>query len=78
MIGLNDATNRQAVPAQSILNLCYSVVTNKPIVAAGLSTEINIRMLGTSLRRVFPLSHDHKFDDLIDALDHAWGQSARL
>jgi hypothetical protein len=28
-------------------------------------------MLGSSLRQVFPIPHDNKFDDLIKALDRA-------
>ena len=44
-----------------------------PFVAVGLLTETNIRMLGTSLRQVFPIPHDSKFDDLVRALDDACG-----
>jgi len=44
-------------------------VDNSPYVGIGLLTDTNIRMLGTSLRRVFPIPDDHKFDDLIRALD---------
>jgi len=40
-----------------------------PFVAVGLLTETNIRMLGTSLRQVFPIPEDRKFDDLLKALD---------
>jgi hypothetical protein len=32
-------------------------------------------MLGTSLRLVFPIQHDNKFDDLVQALDEACGQA---
>ena len=78
MIGRIGATNRGGGPEQSLANLCYSVVANDPIVAVGLLTETNIRMLGPSLRQVFPLPHDHKFDDLLRALDEACGQTQRL
>jgi hypothetical protein len=44
---------------------------DEPFVAVGLLTETNIRMLGTSLRQVFPIPRDDKFDDLIKALDDA-------
>ena len=40
-----------------------------PFVAVGLLTETNIRMLGSSLRQVFPIPDDDKFDDLVRALD---------
>jgi hypothetical protein len=44
-------------------------------VAVGLLTETNIRMLGPSLRQVFPIPRDDKFDDLLRALDEARGAS---
>ena len=46
-------------------------MTDDPFVAVGLLTETNMRMLVTSLRQVFPIPHDHKFDDLLRALDEA-------
>jgi hypothetical protein len=46
-----------------------------PFVAVGLLTETNIRMLGPSLRQVFPIPRDNKFDDLLRALDQARGAS---
>ena len=46
-------------------------MADDPVVAVGLLTETNIRMLGTSLRQVFPIPDDHKFDELIRALDEA-------
>ena len=46
-------------------------MADDPFVAVGLLTETNIRMLGTSLRQVFPIPKDNKFDDLIAALDNA-------
>ena len=46
-----------------------------PFVAVGLLTETNIRMLGPSLRQVFPIPQDNKFDDLLKALDDARGTS---
>ena len=42
---------------------------DEPFVGIGLLTETNIRMLGTSLRQVFPIPQDNRFDDLIRALD---------
>ena len=50
-------------------------MADDPFVAVGLLTETNIRMLGTSLRQVFPIPHDSKFDDLVKALDKACGDS---
>ena len=44
---------------------------NEPFIGVTLVTETNIRMLGPSLRQVFPIPNDHKFDDLIRALDEA-------
>ena len=44
---------------------------DEPFVGIGLLTETNIRMLGTSLRQVFPIPQDDRFDDLIRALDQA-------
>jgi len=44
-------------------------VADETFVAVGLLTESNIRMLGSSLRHVFPIQHDNKFDDLVKALD---------
>jgi len=46
-------------------------VDDEPFVGIGLLTETNIRMLGTSLRQVFPIPQDNRFDDLIRALDQA-------
>ena len=46
-------------------------MTDDPFVAVGLLTETNIRMLGPSLRQVFPIPRDDKFDDLLKALDRA-------
>ena len=46
-----------------------------PFVAVGLLTETNIRMLGTSLRQVFPIPQDNKFDELVRALDEACGET---
>jgi hypothetical protein len=52
-------------------------VADDPFVAIGLLTETNIRMLGTSLKHVFPLPDDQKFDDLLKALDEACGDTRR-
>lgn len=46
-------------------------MTEAPFVAVGLLTQTNIRMLGTSLRQVFPIPLDNTFDDLLRALDEA-------
>jgi hypothetical protein len=46
-------------------------VDDEPFVGVGLLTETNIRMLGTSLRQVFPIPRDNRFDDLVRALDTA-------
>jgi hypothetical protein len=50
-------------------------VADDTFVAVGLLTETNIRMLGTSLRRVFPIPRDDRFDALISALDEMCGES---
>lgn len=50
-------------------------MADDPFVAVGLLTETNVRMLGTSLRQVFPIPDDNKFEDLIKALDDAVDQS---
>jgi hypothetical protein len=52
-------------------------VPNDHFVAVGLLTESNIRMLGPSLRQVFPIPRDQKFDDLLKALDEACAKSGR-
>lgn len=41
------------------------------IVAVGLLTESNVRTLGSSLKKVFPITEDARFDDLLKALDQA-------
>jgi hypothetical protein len=45
-------------------------VEDEPFVGIGLLTETNIRMLGTSLRQVFPIPRDDRFDDLLRLLDN--------
>ena len=40
------------------------------IVAIGLLTETHVRMLGSSLKKVFPVPDDGRFDALLEALDH--------
>lgn len=42
-----------------------------PIVAIGLLTKVHLRMLGGSLKQVFPIEQDNRFDALIAALDEA-------
>ena len=49
-------------------------MADDPFVAVGFLTETNIRMLGPSLRQVFPIPQDNKFDDLLKALDEACGE----
>lgn len=49
-------------------------MSDEPYVAIGLLTETNIRMLGPSLRQVFPIPRDTKFDDLVRQLDQACGE----
>jgi len=44
-------------------------VNREPILAIGLVADTHVRMLGTSLKRVFPLADDDAFDDLLRALD---------
>lgn len=46
-------------------------MTNEPIVAVGLLTKVHLRMLGASLKQVFPIGQDDTFDSLIAALDEA-------
>lgn len=41
----------------------------EPIVAIGLLTDTHVRMLGSSLKQVFPIADDNAFDDLLKALD---------
>jgi len=40
-----------------------------PIVAVGLLTRTQVKMLGPALRQVFPLPEDGRFDELLAALD---------
>lgn len=42
---------------------------NERIVAVGLLTEPQMRMLGSSLKKVIPISDDGRFDALLEALD---------
>jgi hypothetical protein len=50
-------------------------VADEPFVAIGFLTETNIRMLGSSLKQVFPIPDDEKFDYLLKALDEACGDA---
>ena len=45
------------------------MVEHERIVAIGLLTETHVRMLGSSLKKVFPLPEDGRFDQLLEALD---------
>jgi hypothetical protein len=42
---------------------------NEKIVAIALLTETNLRMLGASLKKVFPLTDDSRFDDILQLID---------
>lgn len=44
-------------------------MAEEPIVAIALLTETNLRMLKGSLKHVFPVPQDDKFDALLEALD---------
>ena len=46
-------------------------IDDEKIVAVGLLTETNVRMPGTSLKQVFPIPADNRFDELVRALDRA-------
>ena len=48
-----------------------SGLENEKIVAIGFLTEKNVKALGTSLRKVIPITDDGRFDDLLSALDKA-------
>ena len=43
--------------------------SREDIVAIGLLTQEDIRRLGSSFSRLFPLPQDGTFDDLLKALD---------
>lgn len=49
----------------------YVEVDREPIIAIGLLTKVHLRMLGSSLKQVFPVEQDNRFDALIAALDEA-------
>jgi hypothetical protein len=42
----------------------------EPVVAVGLLTQTHLNVLGTSLKQVFPIPEDTRFDDLLNALDN--------
>ena len=48
---------------------------DEPFVGIGLLTETNIRMLGSSLRQVFPIPRDDRFDNLLKLLDDTNGKT---
>jgi len=52
-------------------------VEDEPYVGIGLLTETNIRMLGTSLRQVFPIPQDNRFEELLKQLDSALDQTGQ-
>ncbi len=47
----------------------------EPFVAIGLLTQANVQMLGPSLRQIFPIPQDRKFDPLVRALDRVCGEN---
>ena len=49
----------------------HEPVPRERIVAVGLLTEANVRMLGDSLKTVFPIDETPVFDDLLRAIDEA-------
>ena len=42
----------------------------EPVVAIGLLTQTHLNVLGSSLKQVFPIPDDNRFDDLLNALDN--------
>ena len=44
-------------------------MSGEKIVAIGLLTEANIRLLGKGLKKVIPITDDERFADLLAALD---------
>lgn len=51
-------------------------MAEEPIVAIALLTQTNLSMLKGSLKRVFPVTQDNKFEALLRALDEAGVPSA--
>ncbi|HKY81336.1 MAG TPA: hypothetical protein VJM09_07675 [Sphingobium sp.] len=47
------------------------MTTQDDIVAIGLLTQDDVRRLGSSFSRLFPVPRDGAFDDLIKAIDEA-------
>jgi hypothetical protein len=45
------------------------IMDQERIVAIGLLTETHLRMLGSSLKKVLPITDDGRFTDLLKALD---------
>ncbi|WP_294395259.1 hypothetical protein [uncultured Sphingomonas sp.] len=41
------------------------------VVAVGLLTERDLRALGQSFKRAYPLEQNYEFQDLLTAIDHA-------
>lgn len=50
-------------------------MNEEPFVGIGLLTQTNVRMLGSSLRKVFPIPRDERFDELLSALDKLSGET---
>jgi hypothetical protein len=42
---------------------------NEKIVAIALLTETHVRMLGTSLKKIFSITEDGRFDDVLKSID---------
>jgi hypothetical protein len=57
-------------------------MTGERIVAFGLLTQTNLDMLGTSLKKVYPIDETPCFPDLLRAIDEAdrehWQEQDRL
>lgn len=64
-----DATKRDSGRGRSKQGC--SALEHDKIVAIGLLTETHVRMLGSSLQKVIPITDDGMFDDLLEALDKA-------
>ena len=52
-------------------------VDRETIIAIGLLTNTHVRMLGNSLKHVFPLADDDAFADLLKALDQIDPETGR-
>jgi hypothetical protein len=48
-----------------------SVVDREPIVAVAFLTESNLRAVGQSLQRIYPIDHSPGFEQLLAQIDEA-------